>query len=50
MSRLVPPIGGRDNDLTSSQRLSAIARIAFFSVLAFVACIMIIRMSLQALS
>lgn len=50
LSRLAPPIGGRDNDLTRSQRLSAIARIAFFSVLAFVACIMIIRMSLQALS
>ncbi|MES2058132.1 MAG: helix-turn-helix transcriptional regulator [Pseudomonadota bacterium] len=50
MSRLVPPIGGRDNDLTSSQRLLAVARIAFFAVLAFVACIMIIRMSFEALS
>lgn len=50
LSQLVPPIGGKDNDLTKAQTLFAISRITFLSVLAFIACIMIIRMSIAALS
>lgn len=50
LSRLVPPIGGKENDLTKAQTLFAISRITFLSVLAFIACIMIIRMSIAALS
>ncbi|MGK2909052.1 MAG: response regulator transcription factor [Sphingobium sp.] len=50
LSRLVPPIGGKENDLTKVQTLFAISRITFLSVLAFIACIMIIRMSIAALS
>lgn len=49
-SALLPPIGGRENDLSSSQRVFAIARIALFSTLVFVACVIVIRMCFQALA
>lgn len=48
--RLLPPIGGKDNELTPLQTLAAISRITFFSVLAFIACIMVLRMSIKLLS
>ncbi|WP_189338396.1 helix-turn-helix domain-containing protein [Sphingobium sp. SCG-1] len=50
LARLLPPIGGKDNDLTPLQTLAAISRITFFSVLAFIACIMVLRMSITLLS
>lgn len=49
-SVLLPPIGGYENDLSPSQRVLAIARIALFSTLAFVACVIVIRMCFQALA
>ena len=49
LTRLLPPIGGRENDLPASQRIYAIATIALFSTLAFVACAIVIRASFDAL-
>jgi DNA-binding CsgD family transcriptional regulator len=48
-SALLPPIGGRENDLSPSQRVFAIARIALFSTLVFVACVIVIQMCFRAL-
>lgn len=50
LHNLVPPIGGQENDLTTSKRLFAIGRIAVFSVLVFVACVIVIRVCFTALS
>lgn len=44
-----PPIGGRENDLTAAQRATAIAKIAFISVLAFIICVMIVSRGIEAL-
>ena len=49
LAALLPPIGGHQNDLPSSQRVYAIARIALFSTLAFVACVIVIRACFQTL-
>ncbi|MEI9850098.1 MAG: helix-turn-helix transcriptional regulator [Sphingomonas sp.] len=50
LKALLPPIGGRENDLSPLQKLLAIARIALFSTLVFVACVIVIRMCFDALS
>jgi hypothetical protein len=47
---LLPPIGGHENDLSPSQRVFAIARIALFATLVFVACVIVIRMCFQVLA
>ncbi|WP_448663964.1 LuxR C-terminal-related transcriptional regulator [Sphingomonas sp. CJ20] len=49
LSRLLPPIGGRENDLSGSQRIYAIARISLFSTLMFVACVIVVRTCFVAL-
>jgi DNA-binding transcriptional ArsR family regulator len=46
----LPPIGGMENALTPSQTFLAICRIAFLGALAFIACVMIIKMTFQALN
>ena len=46
----LPPIGGRENALTPSQTVLAIGRIAFLGALVFIACVMIIKMTFQALN
>jgi DNA-binding CsgD family transcriptional regulator len=48
-ARLLPPIGGHQNDLPASQRVYAIAKIALFSTLVFVACLIVIRTCFDAL-
>jgi hypothetical protein len=47
---VVPPIGGKENDLSPSQSILAIARIAFVAVLIFIACVMVVKMSFIALT
>jgi len=47
---LLPPLGGRDHDLSASETIFAICRIAFLSALAFIACVMIVRQSYLALT
>lgn len=47
---LLPPIGGSENALTPSETVSAIARISFFGALAFIACVMIVKMAFQVLN
>ncbi|WP_227698807.1 helix-turn-helix domain-containing protein [Sphingomonas hengshuiensis] len=47
--RLLPPIGGRENVLSGSRRIYAIARISLFSTLMFVACVIVIRTCFDAL-
>jgi DNA-binding CsgD family transcriptional regulator len=49
LASLLPPIGGRENVLPLSQRVYAIARIALFSTLVFVACVIVIRTCFNAL-
>lgn len=39
----LPPIGGQTNDLSKSQRLSAIARIALFSAIMLMATVAIVQ-------
>jgi DNA-binding CsgD family transcriptional regulator len=46
---LLPPIGGRLNVLPTSQRVLAIAKIALFSTLVFVTCVIVIRTCFDAL-
>lgn len=47
---LLPPIGGRVNDLRFPQRVLAASKIAFMSSLALIAVAMILRQALKALS
>ncbi len=49
LGRLLPPIGGRENVLSGSQRIYALARISLFSTLMFVACVIVIRTCFEAL-
>jgi DNA-binding CsgD family transcriptional regulator len=39
----LPPIGGRENDLTASQRLLALTRIAFFAALLLIATVVVVQ-------
>jgi DNA-binding CsgD family transcriptional regulator len=50
LASLIPPIGGSENALTPSQSVLAVVRIAFLAALAFVACVMVVRMSIRALT
>lgn len=45
-----PPVGGRLNDFSPSQRLFALGRIAFLSSLTFIACVLVIRMCFRILT
>lgn len=45
----LPPIGGRTHDYNIVQSLSAIFRIALLSALAFIACVVILKMGIEAL-
>lgn len=46
----LPPIGGRENDLSSTGRLAAALKIAFFSALMLAATALILREGLRAFS
>ena len=50
LTSLLPPVGGQENPLSPSQSSLAIVRIAFLAALAFIACVMIVKMSFRALS
>lgn len=41
--RLLPPIGGRENDLTGSQRLIAALEVALFSALLLLAIVLVLK-------
>lgn len=47
---LLPPLGGRENALSPHQSVLAISRIAFLGALSFIACVMIVKMSFDALT
>lgn len=49
LTNLLPPIGGRENVLSRSQRVYAMARVSLFSTLVFVACVIVIRTCFDAL-
>lgn len=45
---LLPPIGGRENDLTSSQRLIAALEVALFSALLLLATVLVLKIAIFA--
>lgn len=47
---LLPPLGGRQNALSPSSSFLAIFRVAFLGALAFIACVMVVKMSFDALT
>lgn len=46
----LPPLGGRENALSPSSSFLAIFRLAFLAALAFIACVMIVKTSFDALT